>query len=83
MRPFLKQYRNEQIACLLCGVRDVRGACAGRGVRDAGRSGCAAAANVQVKRVGQARGNLNIALMCEVMFLVYPEHVHKFLVIWF
>ena len=41
------------------------------------------ALDVQVKRADQARGNLNIALMREVMFLVYPEHVQEFLVIWF
>ena len=37
------------------------------------------ALDVQVKRADQAHGNLNIALMCEVMFLVYPEHVQEFL----
>ena len=104
MRPFFKRCRNEQIACLLCDVRDVRGAwgaecgmrrragCVGRtghagcvGARDAhGQPRRASdALDVQVKCTSQTRGNLNIALMREVMFLVYPEHVQEFLVIWF
>ena len=71
------------VDCLLAARRAGRSA---RGVRAQGFGQphrASDALDVQVKCTGQTRGNLNIALMCEVMFLVYPEHVQEFLVIWF
>ena len=68
-------------ACGTCGVRGVRSMHGARGRGQPRRA--SDALDVQVKRADQARGNLNIALMREVMFLVYPEHVQEFLVIWF
>jgi len=64
------------------GAHGVRGraGCAGCGVY---RIRTAAPHERHVRHAGQTRDNLNIALVCEVMFLVYPEHVQEFLVIWF
>ena len=86
--------RAGRAGCVGCGMRR-RAGCA-RCVGRTGHAGCVGARDahgqprrasdaldVQVKRADQAHGNLNIALMCEVMFLVYPEHVQEFLVIWF
>ena len=90
MRPFFKQYRNEQlVCCVTCGINGVRGLRRARGAQGVRGTWTVAVQGVhlraaalyerRVRHAGQMHDNLNITLKCEDTFFVYPERVQELL----